>query len=292
MTQPPLLTLRRPADADEAAIARLHEIARRALDADGQPPFNDQALVDVRTGGRALVIAVDAHGIEAGAAIVGDGELELAILPDRRGTGLGGAFVDLLLADPDLPRVERAWAHGDHPAARRIASTHGFARTRTLLQLRMPLAAADGGTGSAFDVFRPGRDEREWVALNARVFADHPEQGRLTVHDVLAREAEPWFDPGDVIVARDEGGRMIGYNWLKVDGEVGEIYVLGVDDAAAGRGLGRSLMLAGLARLRERGCTVAALYVDEENARAVRLYRSLGFADHTIDVQYSRTTDR
>lgn len=148
-----------------------------------------------------------------------------------------------------------------------------------------------GGSGTAIVAFRVGGDEAEWVALNARVFATHPEQGRVTADDLRAREAEPWFDARDFLVARDASGRMIGYNWLKIDpGEsTGEIYVIGVDAASAGQGLGRRLMRAGLARLAERGCTSATLYVEADNEPAVRLYRSLGFADHTVDVQYRRT---
>jgi len=47
-------------------------------------------------------------------------------------------------------------------------------------------------------------------------------------------------------------------------------------------------MLAGLARLRDRGCTAVELYVEAESAGPVRLYRSLGFANRAIDVQYRR----
>ena len=104
------------------------------------------------------------------------------------------------------------------------------------------------------------------------------------------REAEEWFDPGDFLVARDRSGRMVGYNWLKLEpgSDEGEVYVLGVSEDAAGRGLGRRLMLAGFERLRERGRTSSTLYVDADNAGAVHLYRSLGYADRTIDVQYRR----
>jgi mycothiol synthase len=47
-------------------------------------------------------------------------------------------------------------------------------------------------------------------------------------------------------------------------------------------------MAAGLARLRERGCTAAELYVEADNTPAVSLYRSLGFAHDRVHVQYAR----
>jgi mycothiol synthase len=268
--------------------------------------------------------ALDGHTV--GAAIVGAGELDLVIDPVFRGKGYAAVALPGLLSHAHGELT--AWSHGDHPAARLLAPRFGFEPVRTLLQLKLaPLqAAAPGptlsktteissksvpegrilplssktpsfstgsseGPGGSITSFRGGLDEDEWVALNARVFAAHPEQGRVTVGDLRAREAEPWFDAGDFLVARDASGTMIGYNWLKIEpGESsGEVYVIGVDAASAGHGLGRRLMLAGLARLAERGCASATLYVEADNEPAVRLYRSLGFADHTVDVQYRRT---
>jgi len=68
---------------------------------------------------------------------------------------------------------------------------------------------------------------------------------------------------------------------------MGEVYVLGVDPAAHGRGLGRVLTLAGLHHLAGRGLDTVLLYVEADNAPAVRVYEKLGFAVHTADVMYS-----
>src|SRR5690606_10535850 len=106
--------------------------------------------------------------------------------------------------------------------------------------------------------FRPGADEPAWRSLNARAFADHPEQGRWTLADLRLRMAEPWFDPAGFLLAeRETDGRLLGFHWTKVHAKdpsstggepapIGEVYVLGVDPQAQGLGLGRALTLAGL----------------------------------------------
>jgi mycothiol synthase len=271
-----------------AAFTRL--ISRSSL-VDGQPPFNDQALVDAASGARDLIVA-EYGDVIAGAVVVGQSEFEFVVDPEFRRNGLGTILLDRILdgAEPDIA----GWAHGDHPASRILAARAGLEPVRTLYQLRMPVPAtgvegASTTEGIVIDGFRPGIDDDAWVELNARVFSSHPEQGSITLDDLHARMAEPWFDAGDFLLARHDGA-VVAYNWLKIDGpdEPGEIYVVGVDDAYAGRGLGRTLMNRAFDRLRERGVTTAALYVDADNVGAVHLYRSLGFADHTVDVQYRR----
>jgi GNAT superfamily N-acetyltransferase len=51
-----------------------------------------------------------------------------------------------------------------------------------------------------------------------------------------------------------------------------------VREAARGNGLGRALVHAAIERARERGCRRIELDVDEANAPALALYRSLGFS--------------
>jgi mycothiol synthase len=69
---------------------------------------------------------------------------------------------------------------------------------------------------------------------------------------------------------------------------VGEVYVVGVDPAAQGGGLGTSLTLAGLAHLRARGLRTVILYVEGDNGPAVSVYRGLGFGVEYVDVQFAK----
>lgn len=299
----------RPPDGRWAA--EFAAVERAAADADGTEPFNDQARFDAAAGRRRAFAVLGGGGGErevVGAVILGGGELDLVIAPEHRGSGHGAGALRCIFggedADGSTDRILSkededaltAWSHGDHPAAGALATRFGFAAVRRLLRLRAPLERKDGGDGHeavggvSVGTFREGTDDAEWVALNARVFASHPEQGAITVDDLHDRRAEEWFVARDFLVARDDAGRMIGYLWLKIEpaSDEGEIYVIGVDAAHAGRGLGRRLMRAGLDRLVERGCTSAVLYVEGDNEAALGLYRSLGFEDELVDVQYAR----
>jgi mycothiol synthase len=269
-------------------------VALDAFAVAGEPrAFSDQTLVDVRAG-RATVT-----GDERGVAVVRDGELELVVAREERGRGLGTALVAQVLG-PDggaapvaAPAPRLAWAHGDHPAARALAARFGWSAVRTLLQLRAPIPAVapdaevpDGYRVSAFRSGDPG-DEADWLALNAAAFAHHPEQGRMTLDDLRAREAEPWFSGDDLLLLRDASGALAGSCWLKVEDGTGEFYAVAVRPDLQGRRLGGVLMRAGTARLTGRGLDAAALYVEGDNEPALALYRRSGFTQHAIDVQYA-----
>jgi mycothiol synthase len=259
----------------------LSSLAERAREFDGQPPFSDQAVVDFRAGDRELV-AID----EIAAALASPSEAEFVVDPDARGRGHGTALLERLISRS--PAGLLLWAHGDHPAARALAAGHGLEPVRELLHLVAEVPALPQGdpAGRRIDPFRVGTDEDEWVALNAVIFAGHPEQGSVSRADVEQLEAEPWFRADDFLVLRDDGA-MIGYCWLKVEGGRGEFYVVGVHPSRQGERLGSLLFEAGLDRMRERGIRLAHLYVEGDNAPALRLYRSRGFERDTIDIQYA-----
>jgi mycothiol synthase len=247
--------------------------------------------------GRGRDFIVTADGEIAGYAFLDppspDGEVtgELVIRPDRRRQGLGRALVDELIPAAG-GHVLRVWAHGDLPAAAALARAAGFERFRALWQmrrsLREPLDRPALPPGRTLRTFVPGRDEDEWLSLNGRAFAKHPEQGGWTRHDLELREREPWFDPAGFFIAEHDGV-MTGFHWTKAhDSQLGEVYVVGVDPTEQGSGLGRALTLAGLRHLQDLGMVQAMLYVDEDNVPAIRMYERLGFTRARVDAMYRR----
>ena len=152
--------------------------------------------------------------------------------------------------------------------------------------------------------FVVGQDEEAWLRVNARAFVDHPEQGRITRRDLDQRMGEPWFDARGLILIEDMSALapvLAASHWTKIVpvGEPdldpatrpteGEVYVVGVDPAYQGLGLGRTVTVLGLAHLLEEGLTEAMLYVDADNRAAVATYSRLDFTRCAVDIMYSRT---
>ncbi|MFL6075040.1 MAG: mycothiol synthase [Mycobacteriales bacterium] len=284
-------------------VAEVGELLAAATDADGVSPLSEHVLLHLRHGGdveaRHLLARVDGRLVGYAHLDVTDlvegSSAEMAVHPGYRRHGLGRALLENLLADTPDGRL-RLWAHGEHPGAVALAAAYGFRRSRVLWQMRRSLYAPVPRSEYPPDVtvrpFRVGTDEERWLAVNNRAFARHPDQGRWTVADVRAREAEPWFDPAGFFLAEREG-ELVGFHWTKVHGAgdhehepIGEVYVVGVDPSAQGTGLGTALVLTGLLHLRAAGLAEVMLYVDESNRGAVRVYEKLGFTHWDTDVTF------
>jgi len=93
--------------------------------------------------------------------------------------------------------------------------------------------------------------------------------------------------------------QLIGSTWTKIHGALthdhggshdhpamGEIYITAVDPDHSGIGLGRALTITALNYLKYQGLTEAMLYVDFDNAKALKLYNSLGFTESGKDILY------
>ncbi|MFJ3220375.1 mycothiol synthase [Kitasatospora sp. NPDC086801] len=262
----------------------------------------------------------DIEGKQSGAAVVGYGQLEvqegpaanpaanpaaeLVVDPAARGRGLARPLVDAVLGEAHRAGRDAVdfWVHGGHPAARHLAGRYGAELVRELRQMRRTgpqTEAVAVPEGVELRTFRPGEDDAEWLRLNALAFAHHPEQGSWTEQDLAERLAEPWFDPAGFFLATRDG-KVVGFHWTKVhpatatESALGEVYVVGVDPAEQGSGLGRALTAAGLRHLTgsdasgagERGLETVLLYVDADNPAAVRVYERLGFTIHEVDLMY------
>jgi mycothiol synthase len=230
--------------------------------------------------------------VHTAADSLGNDVAELVVHPDFRDQGIGGQLLSTLL-DSTRERL-RIWSHHDDPAAAHLAEKHGLRRVRELHRMGMEFtgqefAEPQFSNGVRLRAFVPGQDEDAMVAVNARAFSWHPEQGQLSVEDVRATEGEPWFDPAGFFLAVDASGRLLGFHWTKVHPDsTGEVYVVGVDPDAQGGGLGKALTLAGLRYLQGLGLPRVMLYVESDNSPAVAVYRKLGFTLLEVGVQYER----
>jgi mycothiol synthase len=291
--------------------AQVLALVQRAADEDGVSPLSEHVMLHLRYGGdsRARNILLWRDGRLAGYGHLDPTDPvegpagEMVIDPASRRHGLGLTLGEALVAEAGDARL-RLWAHGELPAAARLAAAAGFSRARALWQMRRSLQTRIGrpqvADGIRIRTFRPGQDEDAWVRVNHRAFARHPEQGAWTRADLDMREREPWFDPDGFFLA-ERDGHLAGFHWTKIHGghddasdgahgheAIGEVYVVGVDPDERGSGLGRALTLVGLRYLRARGLAQVMLYVDETNAAAIGLYESLGFSHWGTDVMYSR----
>ena len=164
--------------------------------------------------------------------------------------------------------------------------------------MRRPLAglcqpARQIPAGVRVSTYRGPDDDAELVRVNNAAFAWHPEQSGWTDADIAERRGEPWFDAAGLFMAFDEQtGSLLGFHWTKVHNQsLGEVYVVGVDPAAQGRGIGATLTLVGLHHLAQRlsgaDQPTVMLYVEADNSAAVNTYQRLGFEVSNVDVAYA-----
>jgi ribosomal protein S18 acetylase RimI-like enzyme len=90
--------------------------------------------------------------------------------------------------------------------------------------------------------------------------------------DELVADHQP---PNVLLVAVDEMDGVVGY--AAAHPEDGEMFLLFVHPAYAGRGIGRTLLAAADDALRAAGCRKAFLFVHEQNRRALAVYAAAGY---------------
>lgn len=292
-------------DDDIAEVTSLLDAAARA---DGRRPLSDHLYLDLVRGGddgfAGLLAWEPGHEHPVAYAQVSKGNgthvFELVIHPHHR-YEMAMIGPELMEAALDVVRSEGGglvnwWVYEPTSAHRVLADDAGMVPDRTLYQMRRGLPTERHATIHT-RAFVPGTDDEVWLSVNNRAFADHAEQGGWTLETFRTRQQEDWFDP-EGFRMHERDARVAGFCWTKIHhaghdmgdpdhrGDLGEIYVIAVDPAFRGRGLGSELTLAGLDHLASRGIDTALLYVDAANEGAVGMYRHLGFEVHSTNTSF------
>lgn len=298
----------------------VRELVSAATEFDGVAPVGEQVLRELghdRT--EHLLVTDSGSGVTTGPVVgylnlsnlspldAGDaGMAELVVHPQARRRGIGAAMGRAALAKTN--KHTQFWAHGTLEPARATASALDLVAVRELIQMRRSLRDFPEAVGTVPGVrirtYRGAADDAELLRVNNAAFATHPEQGGWTAADLAERRNEPWFDPEGLFLAYgdsegDQPDRLLGFHWTKVHLDqpgLGEVYVVGVDPAAQGRGLGQALTAIGVQWLARRLADPAnpadpapavLLYVESDNVAALRTYRSLGFTTHSVDTAFA-----
>jgi mycothiol synthase len=217
----------------------------------------------------------------------------------------------------------QAWLRGATEDDLAAAGRAGFALSKRLHVMHVPLTTplVDSPDAAPHDSVSPETELPDGLrvrsfdaassedadAVVALLAAAYPgSEGGWDAAGFAVRRATDWFRAEDLLLLEDvgdvgdvegvagdggEGGpvatapRLLGVHWTKRRGEgVGEVHNLALGPAARGRGLGGLLLDAGLAHLAQAGCREVILWVDADNAPALRLYRSRGFVPRWDDV--------
>jgi mycothiol synthase len=280
-----MMDIQRLTRLDHDTAIDIRQLAQRAERADQVDPFNESAWAGLDQPGVHLLAWVDSRLAGYGVA-TGDGSAQLVVDPAQRRHQVGSALLgELRRVDPAI----ELWSFDDLVAAQGFAQAHRLVVVRELLVMGRALPAPPDrplrvDPAVSIRAWHPG-DLDALVSLNARAFADHPEQGRWTRQDVAAHLADQAFDPAGLLIAHHDSGVMAGFHWTIIDAWGGQVYVLGVDPDREGQGLGRRLLHAGLDHLTSRGASRVRLWV-EGNNKARTLYETAGFSVLRRDVRY------
>lgn len=290
-------------DDEQRQVRELIDAAERH---DGVAPVGEQVLRELAGARTGHLVTADAGALLGYLNLSAPSDdtapmAELVVAPQARRRGIGSAMVRAALVKTG--GRNRFWAHGTLPEARATAAALNLVTVRELLQMRRSLRGIPPPSipaGVMIRSYAGAADDAELLRVNNAAFAWHPEQGGWTAADLAQRRAEAWFDPHGLFLAFPDSHEsadrsLLGFHWTKVHPgtptaePAGEVYVVGVDPAAQGRGLGRVLTEVGLSYLAERLCgdsPTVLLYVEADNTAAVRTYQQLGFAVHSVDTAF------
>ncbi|GAB4243007.1 MAG: hypothetical protein Kow00121_68500 [Elainellaceae cyanobacterium] len=181
-----------------------------------------------------------------------------------------------------------------------LFETHGFAYERCFLRMQRSLSEPidipqlpEGFTIKTGDETTTAN----WVEMYNQTFIDHWNFHPLTIEQADHWLSSPTYRPELDLVAIAPDGTYAAFCYGHVDPEEnqhrrcreGWISILGTRRGFRRLGLGRSLLLSGLHRLKAAGMDTALLGVDSENPnQAYTLYNGVGFRKQHATFCYSK----
>ena len=220
--------------------------------------------------------------------------LDGAVHPAHRCRGVGNSLLEMAIEHGR----ELASEAVQIPIGQKMTASQSFVEKRgfTLVRRHWQMGLTTYGRAAlpafhGYEVRHFARgDEEGLCALQNLAFAGHWGFRPNTTEEVRYLVNTSLCHP-DGILLITEGQRMVAYCWTiddAVDSNKGYVRMMGVDPAYRGRGLGRTVLVAGIEYLRERGMKKMELMVDSRNPVAKRLYQSLGFKRKGVILWYQR----
>ncbi len=210
----------------------------------------------------------------------GDGVAYLALAPQRSEPSTDSVRGCLRrIADAGYSSVITSALHPDEARSFLAIGFEERDRLRVLSHdlrdLDPPHPQLDGST-----VVRRGRrgDRDAALGVDGRAFSDFWRLDRAAMVD--AERATPTTR----FRVADSDGRIAGYAITGRGGAQGFLQRLATDPEMAGRGVGSALVIDALRWAARRRCRRLLVNTQEENARALELYRRLGFTPTATDL--------
>lgn len=250
---------------------RIDALSRLCSAHDGHRNLDDSLLQEVLAGSALGWLETQGRAYLQ----LGSQQLEMLVHPDWRGLGWGS----WLLARALRERTQvTTWAYGDRKETVQWLERNGFVSHRLLYKMRYeqaPPPPPEWPDGWNLSCYRNEHAEA-WHRLHVGLQKDPTRAWSLRrLEKQLARPETPperfWL--------LWEGSQLRGYLWLKDD----EIFLLALDPASRGQGIGRRLLQWAMSRSGQ-----AWGFCDQ--SETVELYRKLGFSEVGRDRCLRRST--
>jgi mycothiol synthase len=251
----------------------------------GHPSFHPQNDVFVAEHGGSI-IGYAAVFLEAA---IKRAILECMIHPLHRKKGIATELIGHAIrhAEAADSKVVQVCVPQVNLPARNLASRLGFQFIRYFHELKLALnhIRLPDFEPSGYIIRSLGRDEAgKLTHIQNRAFADSWGFNPNTPDEIAYRINLSSCSPENIMMAYLKN-KPIGYCWTRImneenpaaGGRKGEIHMLGVDPDYRKKGIGRNVLLAGLADLKSKGVTIVELTADGEDPVALDLYKSVGF---------------